>query len=103
MAACVVTLDLNPAGGWVSDEMSITWTGIPDWDSWDSSAWRNGSGEMERRIRGLGSDAPEQGKSTGVSGVQVLSESLFGRKTAAYITKPTIWLIDGEQFGILPR
>jgi hypothetical protein len=55
------------------------WTGISEWDS--SSAWRGGSGEMERGICGLESDAPELGKPTGASGVRF--ESLFGRKTAA--------------------
>ena len=56
MVACVVTLDLNPAGGWTSDEMSTSvgaWAGVSDWDSWDSSAWRGDSGR--------GSDASPAG------------------------------------------
>jgi len=105
IAAGVVTLDLNPAGGWVSDEASRlsvdAWTGISDWDSWDSSAWRGGSEEMERWIRGLGNDASELEQPTGASGVGFLSESLFGLKTIAMPT--AIWRIDDEQFGIFPE
>lgn len=104
MAAGVVTLDLNPAG-WISDAVSTSvgaWMEISDWDSWDSSAWRSGSGEpMERGIRGLGSDVAELGTAAGASGVQFLSGSLFGRKP--HITISTIWLKDDEQFGIFPR
>jgi len=89
-----VTLDLNPAEGWISDEASTNmgaWMGISDWDSWDSSARRGDSG---RGIRGLASDAPV----TGASGVRFLSR----KRAVRHITMSTIWLMDVEQFGIFP-